>query len=495
MEASVERPVPHRGLVTVACLMAQFMAAVEGTIVGAATPTIAGDLGNFELFSWVFGAYMLAQAAGTPVYGKLADIYGRKRVFFAGCGLFLVSSLLCGLAWGMVPLIVFRFLQGLGAGAVQPIAWTIMGDIYNPADRARMQGWLSGTWATSALGGPVLGAFIVQHLHWSLIFWINLPVGVAALYMMGRYLTETAPRRRQTVDYGGALLLMLATGALLAALVQGPDLPLAATLGLVAFGLAAAALLVWHERRVAEPIVPFILLQRRVLAIGNAASLLVGLFIMVNTVFLPTFIQGGMGLTPVFAGFAIGCSSVGWTTGSVIGGRLMLRTSYRVTAVVGAVIAMAAVGALTWLRPDSPSWAPLVGTLVGGLGMGFCNTTFMIVVQTAVGYEMRGAATSVSMFMRTMGQALGSGLFGAIFNIRLAAAGPGSAGLVNRLLEPGGRAALAPGIVARLAGAIGSAMHDVYLVTFAVAVVILALSWLLPAALSPTRRAATAAGD
>src|ERR1700757_3903379 len=156
-------PVPHRRAITVACMMAQFMAAVEGTIVGAASPTISGALGDFGLFSWVFGAYLLAQAASTPIYGKLADIHGRRRVFTLGASLFLVASLACGLAWGMVPLIIFRFIQGVGAGAVQPIAWTIMSDIYNPAERARMQGWLSTVWATSAVGGPVLGAFLVLH--------------------------------------------------------------------------------------------------------------------------------------------------------------------------------------------------------------------------------------------------------------------------------------------------------------------------------------------
>ena len=158
-------PSARRRLITTACLLAQFMAAVESTIVGTAMPTIVGDLGGFHLFCWVFAAYLLAQAVSTPVYGRLADLYGRKRVFFAGAAIFLAGSTACGFAWGMVPLILFRAVQGLGAGAIQPIAWTIIGDIYSPADRARMQGWLSSVFGASAIAGPAIGAFIVEQLR------------------------------------------------------------------------------------------------------------------------------------------------------------------------------------------------------------------------------------------------------------------------------------------------------------------------------------------
>src|SRR4051794_12878503 len=180
-------------------MFAMFMASVEGTIVATAMPTIVADLGSFRLFSWVFAAYLLSQAASTPIYGRLSDIFGRKPIFFAGATLFLVSSLACGFAWGMVPLIVFRILQGLGAGAVQPIGTTIVGDIYGPADRARMQGWLSSIWGISAVSGPLLGGFIVEHLHWSLIFWINLPIGIAAMALLAVYFHEQVESRSHRV--------------------------------------------------------------------------------------------------------------------------------------------------------------------------------------------------------------------------------------------------------------------------------------------------------
>src|SRR3984957_7806620 len=165
-------------------MMAQFMAAVEATIVGTAMPTIVADLGGFHLFSWVFASYLLAQAASTPIYGRLADVYGRKRVFIFGATVFLLASTACGFAWGMVPLIALRTIQGFGAGAIQPIAWTILGDIYPPKERAMVQGYLSAVFGTSAIAGPVLGGFIVEHMNWAVVFWINIPVSIAAIVML-----------------------------------------------------------------------------------------------------------------------------------------------------------------------------------------------------------------------------------------------------------------------------------------------------------------------
>lgn len=473
-------------------MMAQFMAAVEGTIVGAAMPTIAGALGGFDLFPWVFSAYMLAQAAATPIYGKLADIHGRRRVFSLGTILFLVGSLACGLAWGMLPLVFFRAIQGLGAGAVQPVAYTIMADIYDPADRARMQGWLSAVWASSAIFGPLLGAALVQHVHWSSVFWINVPVGIAAISILRLHLRESVAARAHRIDWAGAALLMLSVCSLMLALIQGRTLPGPLVAGLVVFGLLAAAVLAWHELRTPEPILPFVLWRHRVLAVGNAATLVIGMFIMINIVFVPTFIQGGMGRSITIAGIAIGLSSIGWTSAAILSGRLMLRTSYRFTALVGGGTAIVAVLALTQLRIDSwVGWA-IVGNFVVGAAMGFANTTFSISVQTAVDWNLRGAVTAANMFMRTMGQALGAGVFGAVLTGWVAAVGPNAADEVNQLLEPGGRARMGGAEIARLAEAIGGGMHDIYRLALLLACCVLALAWAIPARLSPIRAAGPA---
>src|SRR5580658_6922495 len=198
-----------------AVMLATFMVATDSYIVATAMPTIVAELGGFHLFSWVFATYLLSQAVTVPIYGRLADLYGRKRVFFVGAGLFLVGSVACGFAWGMLPLIAFRTLQGLGAGAVQPIAYTIAGDIYTPAERARIQGFLSGMFGVAAVTGPALGAFLVEHGSWPVVFWINLPIGAAAITMLALFLDERIERQRRPIDFPGSLLLMVGAGALM----------------------------------------------------------------------------------------------------------------------------------------------------------------------------------------------------------------------------------------------------------------------------------------
>jgi len=465
------------------------MAAVESTIVATAMPTIVGDLGGFRLFSWVFAAYLLAQAASTPVYGRLADLYGRKRVFFAGASLFLAGSAACGLAWGMVPLIVFRAIQGLGAGAIQPIAWTIVGDIYSPADRARMQGWLSGVFGVSAIAGPALGGFIVEHMHWSLVFWINLPVGVAAVAMLCLLLEERIEPARRRVDAVGAVLLMVGVGALLSALVQATQLAAATIAALASGGAFMLGLLALHEARVEQPILPFKIWRDPVIAIGNLGSLTIGVMMMCNSGYLPAYVQGAMGESPAVAGFVLGSSSVVWTIGTIWAGRMMIRSSYRSAGIAGSLVLLVGTAVLLTLEPQrGPLWAA-AGAATLGLGMGSCNTTFIVAVQTGVAWGERGAATAANLFMRTIGQALGAALFGAVLTSGIARRVPEAGDAVNQLLQPAARASLGPALMDRLIDAFATTMHDAYFLVGALALLALVFTWCIPARLSPTRPA------
>jgi len=451
-------------------------------------PTIVGDLGGFHLFSWVFASYLLAQAASTPVYGRLADLWGRKRIFFAGTMIFLAGSTACGFAPGMVTLILFRAVQGLGAGAIQPIAWTVIGDIYPPAERARMQGWLSSVFGGSAILGPLLGAFIVEHLHWSLVFWVNLPVGAAAVTMLMLFLKEQAAPRRYRIDYLGAALVMYGVGAVMVALVEAASLPPAMVALLAGSGAAALVLLVAHELRVEAPIVPFRLWRHPLIAIGNFGSAVIGLTMMCNAGYLPAYVQGAMGRSPVVAGMVVGASSVVWTCGTILSGRLMIRTSYRAAGVAGGLIVLAGTGVLLTLEPTSgPAWAAL-GAATLGLGMGFLNTTFIVAVQTAVGWGERGAITAANLFMRTMGQALGAALFGFVLTSGIAARVPDAGDAINRLLQHG---ALPANLAARLSEAFGAAMHGAYYIVGLFGLVLLTFAFGIPARLSPTRLPAT----
>ena len=468
-------------------MMAIVLTATEGSIVATAMPTIVADLGGFHLFSWAFAVFLLTQAVSIPIYGRLADLYGRKPVFFAGASLFLLASLLCGLAWGMGPLIFFRALQGAGAGAIQPIATTIVGDIYTPAERARVQGYLSGVFGVAAVFGPPLGAFLVEHASWSFVFWINLPIGLASFAMLGWFLHERRLTRAHQIDYTGSALLSLGAGALMLVMIQAQTLS-AATIGVLA-GAGALALigLALNEKRAAEPIFPAALWRHRVIALGNLGSFTNGALIMAISAYLPTYVQGAMGKSVLAAGLALAANSVSWAFASIAAGRLMVRTSYRVAAVVGGLALVAGALMLVSLDPTrGVAWAA-TGSFVIGIGMGFCNTAFVVSIQASVDWGERGIATSSYMFMRIVGQSVGAAVFGAVLNFGIGRQGPEAGELVNRLLDPALRHTLGTVELARLSDAIASSLHLVYIIAALAAVVTFGLACALPAALSPTR--------
>ncbi len=468
-------------------MLAIFMTAIDSYIVATAMPTIVADLGGFDLFSWAFAAFLLTQAVAIPIYGRLADLYGRKRVFFAGTSIFLLGSALCGFAWGMVPLILFRALEGIGAGAVQPIATTIVGDIYEPVERARIQGYISGVFGVAAIIGPTLGAVVVEHLGWPVVFWVNLPIGAATFLMFGLYLHEDRQPRQHRIDYLGSGLLMLGIGAPMLALVQiGRAGGLTVAL-LVAIGAAALVILAANERRAAEPMLPVALWRNRVVAVGCVAGFFNGALMMALSAFMPAFVQGAMGLTAIASGVVLAASSVSWALASFAGGRLMIRTSYRLAATVGGLCLVAGSLVLAAVTPESGLFLPCFGAFMLGVGMGFCNTAFIVSVQASVGWTERGMATSATMFMRIVGQSVGAAVFGAILNFGLERRIPGASEAVNRLMTPAGRESLGASEIARLADAVGASLHIVYVIAILVALVSLALALALPARLSPTR--------
>src|SRR5258708_1000223 len=256
-------------MILAAALMATFMPAVESAIVATALPTIIGDLGGFRLISWVFAVPLLTMAVTIPLYGRLADLYGRKRILFMGTAIFLGGTELWGFARSTELLIVFRAIQGCGSGAIQPIAVTILGDIYTPAERAKIQGLTSSVFGVAAIVGPASAAFLVEQVHWSLVFWVNLPFGIAAIIMFAMFLDESVERRRHRIDYLGGVLLVIGIGCLMFALVRAATLT-AAEIGIFAtVGLAALAWLLRHEARVSEPMLPLHLWKRRILALSN----------------------------------------------------------------------------------------------------------------------------------------------------------------------------------------------------------------------------------
>ncbi|MQA01441.1 MAG: MFS transporter [Streptosporangiales bacterium] len=403
-------------------MLATSLAALDATVVATAVPAIVRDLGGFSAFPWVFSAYVLAAAVTTPVYGKLADLYGRRPMIVFGTSLFLVGSVFCGVAWSMPALIMARAVQGLGAGALQGISQTVVGDLYDIAERGRISGWMSSVWGLSAVVGPALGGVLSQYGGWRLIFFINIPFGLAAVAMIVRYLRENVVRRRHRIDVGGAVLLVLWTGPLVLVLLSaGTRWPWASWPTYLALGgcVVALVLFVVRERRASEPMLPPWVFGSRVTAGANLASLCVGLTVSGLTTFLPTFAQSVLGASPVAAGFVLAAMSIGWPVAATCSARLYMRIGFRDTALAGAGLLLAGSVTLLTVRADSSLWHIAVGSLVVGFGLGLLSNSTMVGVQSIVDWTRRGVVTGSLMFTRTIGTALGAAVLGAVANASL----------------------------------------------------------------------------
>jgi EmrB/QacA subfamily drug resistance transporter len=480
----------ERSLILAACLMATFVSAIESTIIATAMPSIVGELGGFDLFSWIFTIFLLTQAVSIPIYGRLADMFGRKRVFFIGVGLFLTGSVLCGFAWDMVALICFRAIQGLGAGAVQPISATILGDIYTPAERAHVQGLIASVFGVSAIVGPSLGAFLIAHVSWSSVFWVSVPIAAMSVAMIGLFLHETAEPRRRSIDWLGALLMLSTVGSVILALVQAGQLPPTLFGALLAVGGVSAVLLIAHERSTPEPMLPLELWRHnRVVVVGSLGSFAAGAMMTGITSFLPAYVQGAMGLSAMTGGVVLGAMSVSWALASLIGSRIMVRTSYRLVAILGGIALVAGCAILVVVPPSAGPLFTALGSFIAGTGMGFCMSVFIVSIQASVPWHQRGTATSSTMFLRFMGQVVGVSGCGAVLNATILRMDPSASRAMDHMLDPAGRAALPQSEVDRLAHVVSSGMHNAWLLAGLFALLALMFACLMPARLSPTSNA------
>lgn len=434
----------RRPLVLGTILMATFMVAIETTIVATAMPRIVGELGGFAYYGWVFSAFLLAQAVTTPVFGKLSDLYGRKPVLSAGLVLFLIGTLMCGLAWSMPSLVVFRVLQGLGAGAVYPVAMTLVGDLYKLDERARAQGALATVWAVSAVVGPLAGGVIVHGLSWSWIFWINLPLAVLTFAGFQLFLREKVEARRTEIDYAGAIFFSVAITALLLILTR-PDASGEIQAGLAVLVVFTGWLLLRQERRSAEPIISIELWTRRLIATCNITSLLAGMVLIGLTTILPIYVQGVLGGSSLLAGATLTMLGFGWPLAVTLSGRLYKRFGVRQTVRVGSFAFPLGAVFLLVLTPHSGFVPAAIGSFLMGFGMGLISVTGLVLVQESVEWSKRGSATSSNIFSRSIGNTLGASAIGAVLSIGIRHYGDGERAvqLLRLLNEPNGFAELA----------------------------------------------------
>nr|WP_123308384.1 MDR family MFS transporter [Cellulomonas sp. PhB143] len=403
--------------------------AIDATILATAVPSIVDDLGGFAEFPWLFSVYLLAQAVSVPIYAKLADTVGRKPILLLGIALFLAGSLLCGFAWSMPALIAFRVVQGLGAGAIQPIAITVVGDIYTVAERARVQGYLASVWAVSSVVGPTLGGVFSELGIWRWIFFVNVPVCVAAAWLLARSFHEDVERRPHRIDWSGGVLLTTGlTLVILATLEGGEAWAWDAWPSLAGYGLGTVLLLafVLVERRAPEPVLPLWVFSRRLLLSTALVALGVGAVLIGLTSYVPTFLEGTLGVSPLTSGLALAAMTIGWPLAASLSGRFYLRIGFRSTVLVGCALAVLGAVLMAWLS-GTPSVASVAAsTFVVGLGLGLVAAPSTIAAQSSVGWGERGVVTGTNMFSRSIGSAVGVAVFGALANGVLARSGGGA---------------------------------------------------------------------
>ena len=475
----------ERKLILIGVLLATFLAAIEGTVTGPAGPAIVGEFQGMQWLSWIFTAYLLAMAVTTPIFGKLSDLIGRKPVFIGGAAVFLLGSLLCGISQSMEQLILFRGIQGIGAGALIPMTFTIIGDIYSLKERAKTQGLLSSVWGISSLVGPLLGGYVVDYLSWRWVFVFNLPFGLLSILFITRYLKEDRIRRKVKVDVAGVLLFAAGVGALLFGLTAGgQNLAWTSPLLLVILGAAVLLLVMFLfvERRAPEPMLPLSLFSIRNIAVSTGANLLVSTLIIGLSTYVPLWVQGVFGKSAALSGLLLAPMSVGWTFGSIAGGRMILRAGSRQTGMLGlALIAVGAVG-LTFMTADSSQLLLLGLMLFCGVGFGYASTVFTIIAQSSVEHEQRGASTALNTFTRSLGQTVGVAIFGSWLNLtidRRLADQPGSSATgedINKLLNPHSGSTLTGEAWNSLHGALEGGLHSLFIVMAIFAVLSLIIS-------------------
>jgi len=471
---------PRRVVVlTGGIMLGIFMASMEATVVATAMPTIVGQLGGLDTYSWVFSGYMLTSTTTVPLYGKFSDLFGRRKVFAVSMALFLIGSLLCGLAQSMPQLIAFRMVQGLGAGGLLPLAFIIIGELFDYEQRARMQGLFAGVWGVSSIVGPLLGGFLVDQVSWPWVFLVNLLPG-AFTGVLVWFLLPPSRRPRATgvrVDYAGAAILTAGVTLLLLGLLE---LGTALGWGLLALSAALLAALVWVERRAPDPILPVRLFRDRLFAVACVHGLLAGWAMFGSLSYVPLFVQAVLGTSATAAGSTLTPLMLSWVLASVVSSRLLLVMRYRPLVIGGMGLLVAGAFLLAQAGVNSSQASLMLALGLMGSGMGLSIPVFLIVVQSTVPRRDLGAATSTLQFTRSMGGTIGVSVMGAALavwlagNLGAAGLGPDAASLTT-LLDPAASAevitansALREALAGALRGTFGLALAGAVLALGAV---------------------------
>ena len=500
VKPTLEMSSRRRWAVTIGVMTGMFIAALEATVVGTAMPTVIASLGGLNQYSWVFSAYLVTSTVTVPVWGKLSDLYGRRLLYQIGIAVFLLGSILSGLSGTMTQLIVFRAIQGLGAGALVPLGMTIIGDIFTLKERAKMQAYFSGVWGISSVIGPFIGGIITDQLSWHWVFYINVPIGIAAALIIGLALKEPKLTEKPSIDYAGATLLIVSISLLMLALVEG-GVSVATFFSMQNILLLASAIVLlvifgWVENRAKDPLIPFELFRNRTVSVSVGAGFLAGVAMFGAISFIPLFAQGALGSTATEAGSLLTPLMLSWVSMSVVGGRLLLKIGYRTIAIMGFVLLTTGFIFLALYQIETPRFWLYIDLILIGAGLGWTMLTLLIAVQQAVERSKLGTATSLNQFARAIGGAFGVAIMGTVLTAGLAtnlnsAAQSGNANLSveqaaafaenpNALIDPQAKADLSVETLRILQNAMATSIHKVFWVGAILSILALLVAFLLP---------------
>lgn len=404
----------NKKLVVTSLLIATFLTAIEGTIVSTAMPKIVEDLGGTHLYTWVISIYLLATVISTPIFGKLADLYGRKRMFTIGVIIFLIGSMLSGFSQTMLQLVVFRLIQGIGAGALTTIPFTIIGDVFAFEARAKIQGLISSVWGIAGIVGPLVGGFIVDQITWHWIFFLNLPFGIIAFILLSVSLHEQVERKKQIIDYAGILTFTISMTSFLYALtlLKQEKHVTGGILTLFIVALVSVGLFIYIEAKGKEPMLPLSLLKIKPILVANMVGFLLGFILVAVTFYIPLWVQGVSNLNATLSGITLMPMSITWPVGAFLTGKWLSKTSIGRLASIGiAINALGCLG-LVFFHANTTLPAMMVVTAILGFGFGIALTVFTVIVQSAVDWKLRGAAIGSNNLMRNLGQAIGIAVSG-----------------------------------------------------------------------------------
>ena len=492
-------PAPRVRVIFGALMLVMLLAALDQTIVSTALPTIVADLGGLQHLSWVVTAYLLTSTIAGPIYGKLGDLYGRKLVLQIAIIIFLGGSALCGLADSMTSLIAYRAIQGLGAGGLIVTTIAAVGDIIPPRDRGRYQGVFGGVFGLATIIGPLLGGFFVDNLSWRWIFYVNLPIGAVALFVIATAFHSRTEKVRHSIDFAGAFLLAAGlTSIILFTSLGGATWPWGSpqVVGLMVAAPLLLAAFLWVEGRVAEPILPLSLFRNRTFATTSTVGFIVGLAMVGSVTYLPLFPQIVKGQPPTNSGLVLTPMMLGLLITSIISGQVISRTGkYRTFPILGTAFVAVGMGLLTQLGVSTPIWVAALFMLVLGLGLGMVMQVLVLAVQNAVDFRLMGVATSGSTLFRQVGGSIGVAIFGAIFTNQLtrelaSRLPPGAH--VPKTANPEAIRHLPAPIHQAYVEAVAASLRPMFYVAVAVAVVAFLMSWLIEDV--PLKRGAHAGG-